>query len=238
MWTQVVGKVRLALTPLRQSLVERAAVRARRAASRRRRCRIAAARSKIRVRFRPACARARSRRRDRGSRCRSSRGRWRTSHRALHGDAARAGIDVAIWTMPVEIPDPIRFEDDTVHASYDRDAVARFWRVLVTVDARVQCVPRPASSASAVPSISSGAASISRVTRFSGRRAPERAGCRRDHARSVLARSQQRRLLARQRRRRRRGVLCVHGARAGRIARARGATRAAASTIADSASSC
>jgi len=41
-------------------------------------------------------------------------------HRALMALLRDAGIDVAIWTMPVEIPDPIRFEDDTVHASYDR----------------------------------------------------------------------------------------------------------------------
>ena len=37
-------------------------------------------------------------------------------------------IAVKIWTMPVEIPDPIRFEQDRTHASYDRDSVGRFWR--------------------------------------------------------------------------------------------------------------
>ena len=39
------------------------------------------------------------------------------------------GIDVKIWTMPVEIPDPIRFELDTTHASYDPDSAQRFWRL-------------------------------------------------------------------------------------------------------------
>ena len=44
------------------------------------------------------------------------------------------GITVKIWTMPVEIPDPIRFEEDTVHASYDAEYANRFWRALVKVD--------------------------------------------------------------------------------------------------------
>ena len=44
------------------------------------------------------------------------------------------GIEVKIWTTPVEIPDPIRFEDDTIHASYDPEYANRFWRALVKMD--------------------------------------------------------------------------------------------------------
>src|SRR5271166_1522568 len=44
------------------------------------------------------------------------------------------GIPVKIWPMPVEIPEPIRFEQDHVHAAYDAEAVHRFWRILVWVD--------------------------------------------------------------------------------------------------------
>jgi hypothetical protein len=44
------------------------------------------------------------------------------------------GIDVGIWTMPVEVPDPIPFDQDTVHASYDPEYVRRLWRILVSVD--------------------------------------------------------------------------------------------------------
>ncbi|MFZ0911449.1 MAG: DUF5996 family protein, partial [Candidatus Acidiferrales bacterium] len=44
------------------------------------------------------------------------------------------GIEVKIWPMPVEIPNPIRFDQDRTHASYDREYVARFWRVLISVD--------------------------------------------------------------------------------------------------------
>src|SRR5579872_1033032 len=45
-----------------------------------------------------------------------------------------AGIQVEIWKMPVEIPDPIAFDQDHIHASYDREFAQRFWRVLVSAD--------------------------------------------------------------------------------------------------------
>jgi hypothetical protein len=44
------------------------------------------------------------------------------------------GIDVAISARPSEVPNPIPFADDTSHASYDRAAVERFWRVLALID--------------------------------------------------------------------------------------------------------
>src|SRR5204863_2995434 len=37
-------------------------------------------------------------------------------------------LPVKIWPMPVEIPSPIRFTEDTVHHSYDPDAANRAWR--------------------------------------------------------------------------------------------------------------
>ena len=50
----------------------------------------------------------------------------------LHG----LGIDVKIWPVPVElpIPNPIRFDEDQVHKSYDAEYVNRFWRALVSID--------------------------------------------------------------------------------------------------------
>jgi hypothetical protein len=45
----------------------------------------------------------------------------------------RLDVRVRIWTTPVEIPDPIPFERDTVHRSYDPEAANRFWRVLVAI---------------------------------------------------------------------------------------------------------
>src|SRR5258708_387901 len=49
---------------------------------------------------------------------------------ALH----RLGIDVHIWTLPSELPDPIRFEEDSRHASYDPVYVQRAWRALLAAD--------------------------------------------------------------------------------------------------------
>ena len=47
---------------------------------------------------------------------------------------AEIGVNIKIWPMPVEVSDPIRFDRDTKHASYDREAVQRFHRVLMSVD--------------------------------------------------------------------------------------------------------
>ena len=47
---------------------------------------------------------------------------------------AELGIDVTIDDKPNELPDPIRFGEDHVHASYDPDAAHRFWQVLRQVD--------------------------------------------------------------------------------------------------------
>jgi len=49
---------------------------------------------------------------------------------ALHG----LGIDVRIWPMPVEIPNPIRFDEDQIHKSYDAAYANRFWQALVSID--------------------------------------------------------------------------------------------------------
>src|ERR1700741_3327481 len=43
-------------------------------------------------------------------------------------------IEVKIWNMPVEIPNPIRFDLDRVHGAYDARCAHAFWRALVTVE--------------------------------------------------------------------------------------------------------
>ncbi len=43
-------------------------------------------------------------------------------------------LGVKIWSMPVEIPTPIRFEDDIVHGSYDPEFANRFWRIVARLD--------------------------------------------------------------------------------------------------------
>ena len=41
------------------------------------------------------------------------------------------GISVNIWTTPTEVSDRIPFEQDRKHASYDPEYANRFWRILV-----------------------------------------------------------------------------------------------------------
>jgi hypothetical protein len=45
------------------------------------------------------------------------------------------GVEVKIWPMPVEVAAPVRFDLDTAAGAYDKDAVERFHRVLMRVDA-------------------------------------------------------------------------------------------------------
>ena len=52
----------------------------------------------------------------------------------LHAALAALGIDVAIREQPYRLAESTPFPDDHVHASYDRDAVERFWRVLGWTD--------------------------------------------------------------------------------------------------------
>ena len=41
------------------------------------------------------------------------------------------GLSVNIWTTPSEVPDPIPFEQDRKHATYDPEYANRLWRILV-----------------------------------------------------------------------------------------------------------
>lgn len=84
-------------------------------------------------------------------------------------------LPVRIWPVPVEIPDPVPFERDTVHHSYDRDAVSRYWRVLLQVH-RVFTESRTAFVGKASPSHFFWGSFDLAVTRFSGRSAPPREG--------------------------------------------------------------
>ena len=48
------------------------------------------------------------------------------------------GIEVSINTKPQEVPDPIPFEQDYTHASYDREYAQRFFRILVSAEKAMQ----------------------------------------------------------------------------------------------------
>ncbi|MBS0341705.1 MAG: hypothetical protein JSS56_14370, partial [Proteobacteria bacterium] len=92
-------------------------------------------------------------------------------YRRLMSELAAAGFAVAINTMPNEVAQPLRFADDEVHASYDADAVHRFWRALVQVD-RVFRVFRTSFLGKCSPVHFFWGSFDLAVTRFSGRTAP------------------------------------------------------------------
>ncbi len=86
-----------------------------------------------------------------------------------------SGIEVKIWRMPVEIPNPIRFDQDRVHASYDSAAVEKFWRILLSVDAVFTDFRARYIGKSSPVHFFWGSFDLA-VSRFSGCRAPERIG--------------------------------------------------------------
>jgi Family of unknown function (DUF5996) len=88
---------------------------------------------------------------------------------------AELGIHATIDEMPNELPDPIRFSHDNAHASYDRDAVRRFFRILTSAD-RVFKQFRTGFLGKASPVHFFWGSFDLAVTRFSGRRAPRHPG--------------------------------------------------------------
>jgi hypothetical protein len=88
---------------------------------------------------------------------------------------ADVGIEVSITERPCEIADAIPFSDDRVHASYDPAAAQRFWRALVQVD-RVFKKFRAGFIGKASPVHFFWGSFDLAVTRFSGRPAPRYTG--------------------------------------------------------------
>jgi hypothetical protein len=81
-------------------------------------------------------------------------------------------LDVSIWSTPVEIENPVPFELDRRHDAYDPDAAQRFWRILVQTD-RVLTDFRSRFVGKVSPVHFFWGAFDLAVTRFSGRRAPK-----------------------------------------------------------------
>jgi hypothetical protein len=96
-------------------------------------------------------------------------------YRAIMANLAELGIHIAIDEMPNELPEPTRFSQDDRHASYDPDAVGRFFRILVNAD-RVLKQFRTAFLGKASPVHFFWGSFDLAVTRFSGRSAPRHPG--------------------------------------------------------------
>lgn len=84
------------------------------------------------------------------------------------------GIEVKIWKMPVEIPDPIAFDKDEQHASYDREYVEKFWQVLRSSEKVMQEFRSRFIGKCSPVHFFWGSFDLA-VTRFSGKPAPLRA---------------------------------------------------------------
>ena len=96
-------------------------------------------------------------------------------YRRLMDELEKLGLHVGIHRMPNEMENPIRFDQDEVHRSYDREHANRFWRILLQAD-RVFKEFRARFIGKCSPvHFFWGAADLA-VTRFSGRRAPEHPG--------------------------------------------------------------
>ena len=85
------------------------------------------------------------------------------------------GITATIDRIPNELPDPIPFDQDTIHAAYDRDYANCFWRVLLRTN-EVFSYFRTAFLGKASPVHFFWGSFDLAVTRFSGRPAPPHPG--------------------------------------------------------------
>jgi hypothetical protein len=83
------------------------------------------------------------------------------------------GMEVNIWKMPVEIPDPIPFDQDHQHASYDPEYVNRLWHILRASDRIMQDFRSRFIGKCSPVHFFWGSFDLA-VTRFSGRTAPPR----------------------------------------------------------------
>jgi len=84
-------------------------------------------------------------------------------------------LPVRIWSMPVEIPDPVRFEEDTGHHTYNPEQANRFWTILTRI-APVFNERRATFVGKTSPVHFFWGSLDLAVTRLSGRPAPPREG--------------------------------------------------------------
>jgi hypothetical protein len=84
-------------------------------------------------------------------------------------------IEVEIHARPDEVENPVPFAEDHEHASYDAEKANRFWRILIQADRVFKEFRSRYVGKSSPVHFFWGSFDLA-VTRFSGRRAPERPG--------------------------------------------------------------
>ncbi len=85
------------------------------------------------------------------------------------------GIQVRIWTRPVEVREPIHFDEDEEHAAYDAGYAQRCWRILAQTDRLLHRFRSFFIGKSSPVHFFWGGFDMA-LTYFSGRRAPEHPG--------------------------------------------------------------
>jgi hypothetical protein len=85
------------------------------------------------------------------------------------------GVSARIDPMPVEVANPIRCDIDTVHCSYDGDAVTRFFHTLTIADTLLKRLSTNFYSKISPVHFFWGSFDLA-VTRFNGKPAPARPG--------------------------------------------------------------
>lgn len=85
------------------------------------------------------------------------------------------GIEVTINTVPSEVKNPIPCDQDQEHESYDEEYAQRFWRILVQTDKALMKLRSPFIGKSSPIHFFWGSFDLA-LTFFSGRPAPERPG--------------------------------------------------------------
>jgi hypothetical protein len=93
---------------------------------------------------------------------------------AVMATVRRLDVDVRIWPQPVEVANAIRFSDDT-RAAYDREYARRFWEVLLRSDAALRRFRASFLGKVSPVHVFWGSFDLA-VTRFSGRTAPPHPG--------------------------------------------------------------
>ncbi len=96
-------------------------------------------------------------------------------HRAFVELLESAGLGAKIWPMPVEVPDPVRFDADLAHHHYEPEWANRAWRVFVQAWRVLNETRAPFIGKASPAHFFWGSFDIA-VTRFSGRPAPPREG--------------------------------------------------------------
>jgi hypothetical protein len=96
-------------------------------------------------------------------------------HRDVMTTLAAMALEVKMWTMPVEVPSPVAFEQDTIHQTYNPEYANRLWRILVQVE-RVFTAARCQFVGKCSPAHFFWGSFDLAISRFSGRLAPPREG--------------------------------------------------------------